>query len=149
MQIGKINVSYSNDKHPSGVRQTSIDCYNQIKAEGLLSKTRLEIYKELLNESCVTAKELEVKMNYTYAHQRLSEMRELGVIYEKGSRVCRITGRQSIVWDLTDSLPKDVSNKPSRKQQRTNQALEALRDLYKNKESREKWLEVADLIKKI
>lgn len=29
------------------VRQTSINCFNQIKKEGLLSKRRLEVYKML------------------------------------------------------------------------------------------------------
>ena len=30
------------------IRQTSIDCYNQIKAGGLLAKRRLEVYSSLL-----------------------------------------------------------------------------------------------------
>ena len=29
-------------------RQTSIDCYNQIKSEGLLPKMRFEVYSALL-----------------------------------------------------------------------------------------------------
>lgn len=130
-------------------RQTSIDCYNQIKAEGLLSKKRMEIYKHLLNGSCITAKELEDKMNYNYAHQRLSEMRELGVIYERGIRECKVTGRQSIEWDLTDKLPKDTKPSTNRKKERASNALNALRELYKNKHCLEKWQEVANLIKEI
>ena len=133
-------------------RQTSIDCYNQIKKEGLLSKTRLRIYKELLNQSCVTAKELEVTMDYSYAHQRLSEMRNLGTISEVGTRKCRITGRESIVWDLTDNLPNDIKRSTNTKKERIIEALVALHELYdwqKSKEDREKWFIVEDLIKKI
>ena len=133
-------------------RQTSIDCYNQIKKEGLLSKTRLRIYKELLNQSCVTAKELEVTMDYSYAHQRLSEMRNLGTISEVGTRKCRITGRESIVWDLTDNLPNVIKRSTNTKKERIIEALVALHDLYdwqKSKEDREKWFIVEDLIKKI
>lgn len=37
------------------VRQTSIDCFNQIKKEGLLSKRRLEVYEAIFkNAPCTT-----------------------------------------------------------------------------------------------
>jgi len=157
MQIGKINVSYSKSNHPSGVRQTSIDCYNQIKAEGLLSKRRLQVYEILLENGALTGTEVAILFKKKFVssnhsegiRNRLTELLDRGVIYEKGIVNCKTTNRKVSLWDLTNNLPKDVSNKPSRKQQRTNEALEALRDLYKNKESRDKWLEVAELIKKI
>lgn len=130
-------------------RQTSIDCYNQIKAEGLLSKTRLKIYSHFLRGTCLTAKELEHEMNYSYAHQRLSEMRELGVIYEKRIRQCRVTGRQSIEWDLTDNLPSKKTKLLSLKEQKKENALEALRDLWKDKDNQKAWQNVAKLIQEI
>lgn len=37
------------------VRQTSIDCYNQIKANGLLSDLRLLTYHAMLNSAPCTA----------------------------------------------------------------------------------------------
>jgi hypothetical protein len=33
-------------------RQTSIDCYNQIKNDGSLSKMRFEVYSALRNYEC-------------------------------------------------------------------------------------------------
>ena len=39
-------------KDRMNIRQTSIDCYKQIKSEGLLSKRRLEVYELLLENGC-------------------------------------------------------------------------------------------------
>ena len=90
-------------------RQTSIDCYNEIKANGLLSKRRLQAYQ------------------------------------------CRVTGRNVIEWDLTDKLPIDIKNTNKTKKQRLDDALNSLRELYKNKNicSDEDWKRVANLIKSI
>lgn len=158
MKIDKIKVSYDKPiKHPSGVRQTSIDCYNQIKAEGLLSKRRLQVYEILLENGALTGTEVSILFKKKFnasshsegIRNRLTELLDRGVIYEKGIVTCKTTNRKVSLWDLTDNLPKDITDKPSRKQLRTNQALEALRELYKNRESLEKWKEVAELIKKI
>ena len=40
-----------------GARQTSIDCYNQIKAEGLLTKRRLQVYEAILRNAPCTSSE--------------------------------------------------------------------------------------------
>ena len=76
-------------------------------------------------------------------------MRDLGVIYEKGERLCRITGRNVIEWDLTDRLPINFKNKNKTKKQRINDAINSFRMLYKNKDNSttEDWKIVADLIK--
>ena len=154
MKIDKIKVSYN--KPPNGVRQTSIDCYNQIKAEGLLSKRRLQVYEILLENGALTGTEVAILFKQKFQssnhsegiRNRLTELLDRGVIYEKGIVTCKTTNRKVSLWDLTDNLPKEIAPKPS-KQQRVNNALESLRDLYKNKESLEKWREVAELIKKI
>ena len=87
-------------------RQTSIDCYNQIKAEGLLPKQRFTVYEALFKIGSSTGSELDTYCRSKSAHCRLSELRDLGVIYEKGTRKCKITDRLAIEWDLTDRLPK-------------------------------------------
>ena len=38
-------------------RQTSIDCYNEIRANGLLSKRRFEVYEALLSSAPCTSSE--------------------------------------------------------------------------------------------
>jgi hypothetical protein len=136
-------------------RQTSIDCYNQIKTEGLLSKMRFKVYEAILKKApCTSAEVLSTMLSknsaITSSRARFTELRELGVIYEVQNRQCTITGRTSIEWDLTDRLPISVKNTNKTKKHRINDALDSLRLLYKNKDStNEDWKIVADLIKSI
>ena len=134
------------------IRQTSIDCYNEIKEEGLLSKRRLQVYESIYNSAPCTASEVFKEKNLkTNQSGRFTELRDLGVIYEKGERICSITGRNVIEWDLTDRLPITVKNLNKTKKQKVNDALNFLRKLYKDKDTstNEDWVIVADLIKSI
>ena len=133
-------------------RQTSIDCFNQIKQEGLLSKRRLQVYESIYNSAPCTASEVFKEKNLkTNQSGRFTELRDLGVIYEKGERVCSITGRNVIEWGLTDRLPINLKNPNKTKKQRLDAALNSLRELYKNKDisTDEDWKIVADFIKSI
>jgi hypothetical protein len=134
-------------------RQTSVDCFNKIKSEGLLAKRRLEVYEAIFkNAPCTTNEAL--KDIYSGSHgvgSRTTELRDLGVIYEKGIRPCKVTGRNVIEWDLTDKLPIDTKVFTDTKKDRVNNSLNALRELYKNKNNStdDDWKNVADLIKSI
>ena len=133
-------------------RQTSIDCFSQIKEEGLLSKRRLQVYESIYNSAPCTASEVFKEKNLkTNQSGRFTELRDLGVIYEKGERICSITGRNVIEWDLTDRLPIIIKKHNKTKKQRLDDALNSLRELYKNKNTstNEDWKIVADLIKSI
>ena len=136
-------------------RQTSIDCYNKIKSEGLLSKRRLEVYEALLSTAPCTSSEAIRNAKTTFGvfgvSSRFTELRDLGVIYEKDVRPCKVTGRNVIEWDLTDRLPVNVKNTNKTKKQKINDALNSLRLLYKNKDTstNEDWKIVADLINAI
>ena len=133
-------------------RQTSIDCFSQIKEEGLLSKRRLQVYESIYNSAPCTASEVFKEKNLkTNQSGRFTELRDLGVIYEKGERICSITGRNVIEWDLTDRLPINIKKSNKTKKQKINDVLSALRVLYKNKDisTNEDWRVVADLIKNI
>ena len=133
-------------------RQTSIDCYNEIKRNGSLSKMRFEVYSALLSMGKPsTTREVYETMNVLKQEAtRFTELRKLGVIYEVQNRKCTITGRTSIEWGLTDKLPVDFKSSNKTKQQKKNAALNSLRELYKNKDStNEDWKIVADLIKSI
>ena len=134
-------------------RQTSIDCYNKIKEEGLLSKMRLKVYEAILRKAPCTSGEafavMTTKENQiSQSRARFTELRELGVIYEVQNRKCSITGMNVIEWDLTDNLPKETKLRKTKKD-RVNDALESLRELYQNKNCKEKWIKAADLIKLI
>jgi hypothetical protein len=137
-------------------RQTSIECYNQIKQEGLLSKMRFKVYESILkNAPCTSAEVLSTLLSknsaITSSRARFTELRELGVIYEVQNRKCTITGRTAIEWDLTDRLPINIKNPNKTKKQRLDDALNSLRELYKNKNTstNEDWKTVANLIKSI
>lgn len=139
-----------------GTRQTSINCYNQIEAQGLLSKLRLRTLNALLNSSPCTAGELQSyiehnKIQVKHAWKLLSQLRDLGVVYEKSERKCKITGRLVIEWDLTDKLPIKPTKILTEKDKRVNEVIFLLREIWKNKigASNQDWINLADLIKKI
>lgn len=100
------------------MRQTSIDCYHQIKREGLLSERRLQVLEAMIAKSPCTAGELERYMNSKFnvrgGWKQLSILRDQGVVKELGTRPCSITGRNVIEWDMTGNLPvKPKKKKPS------------------------------------
>jgi len=136
-------------------RQTSIDCYNEIKANGLLSKRRLEVYGALYTSAPCTSSEAIRNAKTTFGvfgvSSRFTELRDLGVIYEKGIKKCSVTGRNVIEWDLTDRLPIKFKKNYKTKKQKIDDAINSLRELYKNKNNstNEDWKIVADLIKTI
>ena len=138
------------------MRQTSIDCFNQIKAEGLLSKLRLRTLNAMLYSAPCTAGELQSYIDKNgikvkHAWKLLSQLRDLGVVYEKTERKCNVTGRVVIEWDLTDRLPIKPTTTSNTKKQRVSDTLEALRLLYKikNISTYDDWKKVAILIKSI
>ena len=83
--------------------------------------------------------------------KRLSELRNLGVIYEKKERKCNITVKVVIEWDLTDKLPINIKVNNNSKKQRVQDALDYLNELYKKKttSSFDDWRILSELIKKI
>jgi len=145
----------ANKRIEMNIRQTSINCYNEIKRDGLLSKRRLETFVAIMKIAPCTASEVQHSINYHNGGRdcmkRISELRDRGVVYEVRTRKCRITGKNVIEWDLTDKLPIDFKNPNKSKKQKQNEALESLRELYKNKDNSkvEDWKIVADLIKSI
>jgi len=139
-----------------GTRQTSIDCFNQIKAQGLLSKMRFKVYECILtNSPCTSAEALSTMLSknsaITSSRARFTELRELGVIYEKGIKKCTVTGRNVIEWDLTDRLPIDKKITTTTKKMRASHTLYAFYELYKNRmsASSEEWENLEMLIRKI
>ena len=134
-------------------RQTSIDCYNEIKEQGLLSNMRFEVYSALLSMGKPsTTREVYETMNVLKQEAtRFTELRKLGVIYEVQNRKCTITGRTSIEWDLTDKLPLNIKIYKKTKKDRISEAVTSLLELHKKKNvsTNEDWIIVADLIKSI
>lgn len=98
-------------------RLTSIEAYNKIKADGLLSKRRFEVYSTLFKYGPMTANETFSKMYdkntgptnaASNSAARFSELRQQGVIYEVKERKCKITGMNVIEWGVTNNLPVKI-----------------------------------------
>ncbi len=100
-------------------RRTSRKVYEQIKQEGLLSERRMEVYRCVFLHGPLTAMEAfeKLKLN-TNQSGRFTELREMGVLTELGSRKCSITGREAIIWEVTNKLPKNVKTRLSKKDKR-------------------------------
>lgn len=91
-------------------RRTSIETYHAIKDNGLLSELRWRVYDLLFHHGPLTQMEL-CRKNADPGVQdrslmpRFAELEKMGVIEVIGERICTITGRMVLVWDVTDRLP--------------------------------------------
>lgn len=90
-------------------RETSKEVYKQIKAEGLLSPLRMQVYEVVHNLGPLTNSECAAYMRCqkNLTSGRLTELRDLGVIREAGTKICSQSGRNVIAWESTNELPKD------------------------------------------
>ena len=135
------------------IRQTSIDCYNIIKYNSLLSKRRLEVYEALIKLAPCTATELQKSMDFDNGGRdcmkRISELRDLGVIYEKRERNCSITGKMVIEWDLTDKLPLKEKAPVVTKKQKIEEVLNDISDFAKTLSNEEELKVLRGIYKKI
>ncbi len=98
------------------VRTTSFEAYREIRDRGLLSPMRWRVYACLYGYGPFTSAELDEHMRNPKElrpgyHKRLSELRGMEVVQEVGERECRVTGRNAIVWDVTDRLPVKLDKK--------------------------------------
>ena len=98
-------------------RETSTEVYHQIAAEGLLSKRRFQVYDTLFNRGPLTQMETSRLIPEALDHSispRFAELENLGVVKSVGERVCKITGRNVMIWDVTAHLPvKTKKTKPT------------------------------------
>ena len=83
--------------------------YEQMSADGTLSKRRLEIACQMSREKTPkTAGELgkTLRTNRNNVATRLAEMTHLGVAEKVYERACTVTGKQCWTWQLTGKQPK-------------------------------------------
>lgn len=106
-------------------RRTSAEAYYEIKANGLLSKRRFEVYEELYLGGPGTQTEVVHRIWAKRAHglrrpgqpsftPRFRELLKRGVIVEVCERPCKITGRNCIEWETTTNLPLTVAARRKR-----------------------------------
>lgn len=104
---------------------TSIEVYNQIKLEGLLSEKRLRVYEIFYEYGELTGSqvsEIYKSLHPTSQHSetirnRITELRDMGVLEERGTTICHLTKREVLKFVLTDQLPNKLEKKHTRKEQ--------------------------------
>jgi uncharacterized protein YwgA len=98
------------------IRDTSIEVYHEIEANGLLSKKRLEVYKILYESGPLTGAQVSRMHGNIYGantvsetvRNRITELFDMGVVQEVSKGPCPITEREVIFWDVTKNLPVKV-----------------------------------------
>lgn len=105
-------------------RRTSVLAYEKIKAEGLLSQLRFEVYEILYKHGPLTAGEAWSmyfpNRQRSSVSARMSELEARGVVYQVEERPCSLTSHQAIAWDVNASLPVDPPKKDFMKCPRCN-----------------------------
>ena len=106
-------------------RNTSIETYQTIVNNGLLSKRRLEVYQLLYNMGPMTANEVirwyrnkYPEANQTGFNARFSELEEIGVIAVIGSKKDEISGNKCMIWSTTNAIPKKLSKSSTKKEKK-------------------------------
>lgn len=107
------------------MKQTSIDIYNEIKANGKLSKMRDHVLQAVaeVNDCFKTSHTaLELSRFYTSLQRvqvrsitpRLSELVEMGLLNDSETKVCSISKNKATCYKLTgDVVPKKLIRKKS------------------------------------
>lgn len=103
-------------------RQTSVDAFNYLRDNKILSTRRWQVYSALFDHGPCTASELAVEIYKGSTRlvgeaknvcARLNELSKMGIAQELGTRVCNVSGMTVILWDVTDKLPIKL-DKPKR-----------------------------------
>ena len=102
------------------IRETSIKAYEEIKASGLLSDARFFVYDTVFHNGPITAGECFLKMQEANTGHtvvkgsvcaRLTELRDLGCVAEVGKKICQLTGKTAMLWQVTKNLPVKLEDR--------------------------------------
>lgn len=98
-------------------RKTSALAYERIQEDGLLGRLQLQVYSALYHHGPLTALEVCRQLGrlslQVSVSPRMCELKRRGAIEEVGERVCAVTGKTAIVWDVTGTLPTRLGKKAS------------------------------------
>ena len=98
-------------------RQTSIESYKYLVDNKIIGKRQAEVYKVLLDHGPLTCNEtfniLKTKVSREFSfdsntHARFTELRDMDLIEELGTRKDSFTGRNVILWGVTNRPPKKI-----------------------------------------
>ena len=98
-------------------RKTSALAFQRIQEDGLLGRLQLQVYSALYHHGPLTALEVcrhlgRLSLQVSVS-PRMAELKRMGAIEEAGERVCDVTGKTAIVWDVTGAVPTKLTKKES------------------------------------
>jgi len=96
------------------MRYTSREAYEYICATGILGKRRTQAYTFLYRHGPMTALELTERRYIPGLWKRLSELEEMKLVGTLGTRACKVTGRNAMLWDVTDHIPTGPYQRPNK-----------------------------------
>jgi len=143
------------------IRDTSIQAYYTIRDKGLLPERRFQVYTIIFNHGPITQNETQAE--YFKSHRstnsgtittRFSELERMGVIESIGTRECKISGYDALVYIVTSNLPKKLP-KPVSRRKIISEVMNKLTEIRKNTltiqplQLNNEMYEVTELIKKL
>ena len=88
------------------MRETSLAAYHSVMNDGIVARMQRAAYELLYNHGPLTGREIDrIKNDCPDFHKRLPELRDAGLAREVGTRICQVTGRVVIAWDVTSAMP--------------------------------------------
>lgn len=104
------------------IRKTSVQTYNFIKREGILSQKRMRVYDIFYEHpdgltgsqvSYIYKSRFPTSQFSETIRNRITELRDMGVLTEAGEVECEFTFRSVIKFVLNDNLPSTLQKKPT------------------------------------
>lgn len=94
------------------VRRTSFECYKELVRNKVLSTMRRDVYQWLYDNGPATRNEIAhaIHMIPNNCSTRLKEMADRGIVREVGEDKCKITGKNVLLYDVTDAMPSNNVN---------------------------------------
>jgi len=92
------------------IRRTSISTYKAIQENGVLSFKRMMVYDYLYRNGHLTGGQLQKALGGGVSESvrnRVTELVKMGVVYEVKETKCPITGRNVMLFDVTENMPKE------------------------------------------
>jgi hypothetical protein len=116
------------------IRDTSIEAFNTIKENGLLSQNRQRVYSIIFKNGPLTGAQVAALFYSKYGRtsasetirNRITELRNFGVVKEVGKTIDVNTAMKVLVWDVTSKLPIKLERKAKTKCQHCNE-----KDIFK------------------
>lgn len=87
------------------IQPTSAQTYYDIVQSGELGESQREVLRLLIDRGPLTGSEVNTSLHSASGHKRLSELEKMGVVRAGIPRICTVTQREAIEWEVTGRPP--------------------------------------------